>query len=798
MCLFLGCWPSTLRAQVIPLIHKIVIRHVGPPAVSDELVRASIRIKEGDPYNKLNVDRDIQNLYATGYFYNIRVGEEMTNEGIVLTYVVQGRPIITDIKFVGNKKVSTAKLMKKIRTEPSKTAPNVLPGRFTQPDTGTTKSSSLIGQPLDERKLFEDAQEIQKMYQKKGYQKTKAAYSIIPNENAGTASVVFEITESPKVRIDRVDFVGGHAYSQSKLRKIIKTRGHWMFSWLTGSGKLKDDEFDEDKDRLADFYRNEGYIDFELKDVQFDQIAPNKMIVRFVISEGKRYRVGQVGVKGNKLFSTEELLKGQRTKDGKKTTRGLQMTVGEIFTPKGLARDREKIEDMYGSRGYIEARITPIRNANTETGTIDLVYEIEEGEKAYIEKIEIKGNTKTKDRVIRRELAVSPGEVFDMVRVKVSTNRLTGLNYFEKVEARPDDTEIPNRKNLIIAVDERNTGNFTMGAGFSTVDNLVGFVELNQGNFDLFNPPYFTGAGQKFRLRAQIGTERQDYLMSFIEPWFLGRKLALGVDLYHRDLNYLSTEYDQIITGTTIGLTRTLGSDFLIGGLSYTIQNVGIHNVSPSASEEIKAEEGDRIVSKIGATLAYDTRFFQGLLPVKGQRTELTTELAGGPFGGETDFFKWKVSHARYFKGFYEGHILELIGVLGVVESYGDSPDVPLFDRWFLGGAYSLRGYDYRDVGPKDSTGEPIGGNTYWFGSAEYSVPIIERLRFAVFYDIGNVYRDSYDFDFGNYSDNWGVGIRLNLPIGPLRLDYGIPITHDKSTSGSGKFQFTVGYTRDF
>jgi outer membrane protein assembly factor BamA len=183
-------------------------------------------------------------------------------EGIVLTYVVQGRLDYHRHQICGNKKVSTAKLMRKIRTEPSQTAPNVLPGRFTPPETGTTKSSSLIGQPLDESKLFEDAQEIQKMYQKKGYQKTKAVYSIIPNENAGTASIVFEITESPKVRIDRVDFVGAHAYSQSKVRKIIKTRGHWMFSWLTGSGKLKDEEFDDDKDRLADFYRNEGYIDF--------------------------------------------------------------------------------------------------------------------------------------------------------------------------------------------------------------------------------------------------------------------------------------------------------------------------------------------------------------------------------------------------------------------------------------------------------------------------------------------------------------------------------------------------------
>src|SRR5206468_3912786 len=203
--------------------------------------------------------------------------------------------------------------------------------------------------------------------------------------------------------------------------------------------------------------------------------------------------------------------------------------------------DLQAIEDFYGSKGYIDVRVAADKNPNTEKGTMDLVYQIlnEDKGKSYIEKIEIRGNTKTKDRVIRRELAVSPGEVFDMVRVKVSKQRLEGLQYFEKVDARAEPSDIsPNRKNLVIGVDEKNTGNLTMGAGFSSVDSIVGFVELSQGNFDLFHPPTFTGGGQKFRLRVQIGTERQDYIVSFIEPWFLGRKLSFGTELYYRDLNF--------------------------------------------------------------------------------------------------------------------------------------------------------------------------------------------------------------------------------------------------------------------
>jgi outer membrane protein insertion porin family len=305
-------------------------------------------------------------------------------------------------------------------------------------------------------------------------------------------------------------------------------------------------------------------------------------------------------------------------------------------------------------------------------------------------------------------------------------------------------------------------------------------------------------------LRIQIGAERQDYLLSFIEPWFLGKKLEFSSDLYHRELNYVSYDdlYDERRTGARFGLRRALGSDFLIGGVSYTIENVGIFDVDEDASDEIKMEEGDRLVSKVGFSLSYDTRN-SVVLPNAGQRTEFRSELAGGPFGADTDFYKLEVRSARYLPGFFKGHVIEIGGRIGVVESYGDDDRVPLFDRWFLGGIFDLRGYRYRDVGPKDETGEPIGGSTYWFGTVEYSLPIIERLRFALFYDVGMVYQDAYSFtvkgfDTGKYNDNWGVGLRINLPIGPLRLDYGIPITSDAENESSGRFQFSVGYTRDF
>ena len=763
-----------LFAQEAAPINKIVIEHVGPPAASEDLVKANIRVKPGDPYNRNNIDDDIRTLYATGFFKDIKVGEERSpdgaQDGVTLKYVLTGKPVLTDIQFKGNKKYSRTKLLKKV--------------------------TSKTGSPIDERKLFSDTQEILKLYQKAGYQKTQVKYVESTDAVAGRGTVTFEIVESPKVKIERVEFVGHSAFKEKKLRKVIKTRKRWMFSWLTGSGVLKDEQFEDDREKLVAFYNNAGYIDFEIKDVLFDMVNPKWMVIRFITSEGRQYKVGNVEFKGNTLFSTDQILKGYEKGKGPK------MLAGKTFTPKGLTDDIEAIRDFYGARGYIDLRVIPKKVPNTELGTMDLVYEIEEKGQSHIEKIEIRGNVHTKDKVIRRELSVAPGELFDMVKVKRSKTRLEQMNYFEKVEAQPEPSDAgSDKKNLVVGVEEKNTGNLLVGAGFSTIDDVVGFAEVNQGNFDLFKPPWFRGGGQKFRFRVQIGTLRQDYLITFIEPWFFGRKLEFSVDLYHQELNYFSKDelYDVRRTGSRLGLKKALGSDFLIGGVSYTIESLGIVNIADTAPVSIKAEKGYNLVSKIGTSLAYDTRN-HATLPNKGQRTELLTELAGGPFGGDRDFYKLEARSSWYFKGFAEGHVLQVTGMAGVVDNYGDDTRIPLFDRWFLGGMWSLRGFRYHYAGAKETfdAGEPIGGRSYWFGSMEYSVPVIDRVRFALFYDIGNVYHDAYEFHLADYLDNWGVGLRLNLPIGALRFDYGIPITSGEYTGHTGRFNFGVGFDRPF
>jgi outer membrane protein insertion porin family len=805
--LVLGCSTAAFAQTAGPKIDRVDIKFIGPSSVSEDFIRSNIKLKSGDTFIPGLTQDDVHSLYGTGQFYNIRISVDQADDGgVILTYNVQARPRITEIKFEGNQKLSDNRLKKKVTVK--------------------------VGDALDEQKLFSDAQEMKKLYEKNGLADTKVKYVLNIEEITGHGTVTFHVDEAPKVKITDIEFIGAQAFPQKKLRGELKTKRRWMFSWITGSGYLAQDDFEGDRDLLSDYYRNHGYLDFEIKDVKLEHPAAGKLLIKYFVDEGRQYKVGAVKFTGGKIFSDPEIFKGLRdTHDfqhlkSKLGADGLPMDSGDVFTPDGLSKDNEAVEDFYGSKGYIDisqgTAMHMLRVPNVDQGTIDLEFQFEESQKTYVQKVDIRGNLKTKDKVIRRELAISPGDVFDMVRVKISKQRLEGLQYFEKVDTSPEPTDPPiaGKKNLIINVGEQNTGNFSVGAGFSSVDSLVGYAEVSQGNFDLFHPPYFTGGGQKIRLRVQLGTKRQDYELSFIEPWFLDRKLSLGVDLYRHQLDFESPNniFDETRTGARVSLTRALGSDFLIGSVNYTIEDVGIslnapyHGlidgfppIEPNVPNSILTQTGDQLYQRFGASIAYDT-LNSVELPNHGQRTELTGEFDVG----DKEYYKLELHTAWYWPGFLKGHVIEAGGRVGVAESVSGG-DVPFYDRYYLGGLYSLRGFKFRNIAPREADPrvagaffqEPIGGDSYWFGSVEYSVPILEKdsgpsLRVAMFYDIGAVSAGSYSFD-SSYLDNWGFGIRLNIPhLGPLRLDYGIPISTDKYNGTGGKFQFGVGYKREF
>ena len=810
ICLLLGCAPVVWSQTAGLKVDRVDIKYVGPASVSEQFIRSNLRLKAGDFYTASATESDIRNLYTTGQFYNIRVGLDQAGDGgLVVTYIVQIRPRLTDINITGNKKLSTSKIRKKITAK--------------------------VGQPLDEQKLFTDAQEIQKLYEKYGYAGTQVKYVVDVDENAGRGTATFQITEAPKVKITQIEFIGAAAFSQRELRKQLKTRRHWMFSWLTGNGVFKQDQFEDDQDALTEFYRSHGYLDFEIKDAKLVYPAPNKMDIRFFIFEGRQYKVGSVTFTGNKIFNDQEIYRGlQQVHDferarGKLGPHGLPMDAGDIFTPDGFDKDLRAIEDFYGGKGYINVRQGPalqaVRIPNVDTGTMDLEFQIDEGHKFYVERIDIHGNIKTKDKVIRRELAISPGEVFDMVRVNISKQRLDGLQYFSSVTMDPEPTDPPiaGREDLVVNVQEQNTGKITVGAGFSSVDSVVAFAEIEQDNFDLFHPPTFTGGGQRARLFIQLGSQRQDYELLFSEPWFLNRKLRLDVDLYRHQWDFESPNniYNETRTGVSVSLTRALWSDFLIGTIGYTIEDVGISLNSgwhdwepgvfpfpvtpPNVPDAILAQTGDHLFHHFTASLAYDTRN-SNELPNGGQRTEFDPEFVTG----DSTYYKLELKSEWFFRGLSKGHVIQLSGRAGVADGLG-TEDVPFYDRYYLGGLYNLRGFKYRNIGPRqpfditepDVPSEPIGGDSYWFGSLDYYIPIIEKeggvsLRLDLFYDAGSVSAQPYSFS-GSFDDDYGVGLLLNIPhLGPLQLYYGIPINHDQYNSPAGKFQFGFGYSREF
>lgn len=752
------------------IVQQIEIRFVGPATVNRAVVLANIQTKEGQPLARRLVEQDVRDLIATGFFTDVRVLREPVANGVKVIYQLQGKATIQQIVLEGVKAF--------------------------KPDRVKREISFKDGDIYDERQAHLDAQKITQLYHKYGYPDVKVTSSADLDRDTGRAIVRFHVEEGPRVFIRRVQFHGVKEIPVKQLYKLMKTRHRWWLSWISGTGVLKDDQFREDLDTLREYYLKQGYLDAAITETQIERVAPNAMVVHIHIFEGQRYQVGEIKFEGNTLFTAEELRKR------------LKMTTGQYFTPGGLRDDLKALEDAYGAKGYLDTQVRSTRTPNVETGRLDLTYTIREGELNYIDKIEIRGNTKTKDKVIRRELAVVPGEVFDMVRVEKSAERLRNLGYFSKVETLPSVTPVPNRKDLVITVEEQRTGTLTFGAGFSSVDNLIGFIEVTQGNFDLFNWPTFTGGGQKLRLRIQLGFERQDYVLSFVEPWFLDQKLALGVDFFHREAQFLSDEFDETRTGGNLRLEKAL-TEFWRGRVQYSIQRIEL-DVATTASAEIRSQDGTSLRSSVEFGLIYDSRDSL-FLTTRGNRTELSAELVGGPFGGDVSVYKLNARTSFYFP-FFNNHVLQLVGAAGVVEAFGatkgDGPyviepltlqvvkvnDVPIYDRYFLGGPNTLRGFRFRDVSPRDVRGEPVGGNTYAHATVEYTFPIVERVRGAVFYDIGSVWRDSYEFDFDQIRSDVGVGIRLNLPIGPLRLDYGYPIQTVKGDSRSGKIQFSVGY----
>src|SRR6266487_3629840 len=744
--------PQPAAPQGPPIVRSIDVEYTGPGTVSKERILAQMRTRVGQPYSNEVVEQDIAALYKTGSIQNVRIFAQPQGDGLRVIVAVQTRSILREIVIDGAERVKAQRLRKEIKLK--------------------------LNQPVNEQQLEEARQKIIEVYQGRGFTDVSVQFRVDPiDEKRGTARVVYTVNEGAKGAVKQINFEGNTHFSQRVLRKQMKTRGKTPISFLDKSGRFDDVQLQQDLDKIREFYQDHGYIDVEIKDVRRGRMEKGPVVLTIVVVEGPQYHVRKLTVTGYQN-TTEQKIRAL-----------LKMKEGSVYSPKQLRDDAKAVADAYGSGGYVDLVVQP-EGAPAGPALIDVHYNIDEGVRSFVNRVNIEGNTRTKDKVIRREVLVAPGDVFNTVRVDITKKRLENLGYFAKVETYPEETDIPGRKDLDILVQEKRTGSLSFGGGFSTVDKLVGFAELTQGNFDLFNWPSFTGGGQKFRLRLQYGTQRKDFVLALTEPYFLDRRLSLSGQLFYTEANYLSAEYDQRNYGFSTELRKPINS-YIYASLGYMLQDIDIFNVASSASDFIQSQKGSFVESKIFTSVVFDRRD-NPLLTRRGQRVTFSPYVAGGFLGGDTQIYGWDLEGSQYFH-FPWDTILLINGEVATVNQWGSGDDVPIFERLFLGGSNNLRGFPFREVGPQDQNGEPTGGKTLARATVEWTFPIIEKARGAIFYDTGFLNSEAWSFGFNHIASDIGVGLRLDLPIGPLRLDYGYPIQRD-GYNGGGHFNFNVGY----
>src|SRR5881398_2088834 len=598
--------PPDAAHQGAPIVRSIDVQYTGPATISRARVLAQIRTKIGLPYSDTVAEDDIRTLYNTGQFQNVRIFGQPEGDGVKVIVAVQTRAMLNEIQIDGATRISPKKLRKNLGVK--------------------------LNTPLREEDLEKGRQKIVETYQAHGFNDVDVTVHVEPiDATRGTSRAVFTVNEGIKGSVTSVRFEGNAHFSDRFLRKQMKTRQKTIFSFVDKSGWLDETQLQDDLQKIREFYQNHGYVDVAVRDVRKGRTSSGALQIVIAIDEGPQYHVGKLIFVGYKATSEQKL-------------RGVvKMKEGAIYSAKGIKDDAKAVADAYGSGGYVDLTIVP-DSSPAHGGLIDLTFKIDEGQRAYVERITITGNTRTKDKVIRREVLIAPGDVFNTVRVETSKKRLENLGYFSKVETFPVDTEVEGRKDLEIQVEEKRTGSLNFGAGFSTVDSLIGFDELTQTNFDIMNWPNFTGGGQKFRLRIQAGTQRRDFELGLTEPWFLDRPLAVGGTLFYHDANYLSSIYDQRNYGFSLDVRKGI-RPFLYGSLGYRLESIDTFNIALSASPQLVAETGPSTKSVFTANLTWDRRD-NPFLTRSGERITYTWWVAGP--GGTGQIYGLVVKPSNY------------------------------------------------------------------------------------------------------------------------------------------------------
>ena len=749
-------------------ITEVNIRYTGAKTVDEARLRDLMTTKSGTIYRAESLDNDIKALYESGLVDDVRFLAEPVGDSVILIAEVTTRPGLGGVGFVGNSIFSDQKLAKESKVK--------------------------AGGALSDEQILEARRNIEKYYQGYGYPDVTVTHRTQATGQPGLSDLIFVIDEGQKNEVRRINFEGNTTFTDLELRKEMKVKPKGWFSWLTKSGRFESSQLDTDLDAILDFYRSRGFLRVSSPGISRVPVGDGSVDLVINIVEGERYTVAGVGFGKMTVFKPEELYPS------------LTLVGDSPYSSKKMRADITMIRSFYGSRGYADVLVTPdIRDAGPNR--VNIVYKITEGSRFRVGRVNIAGNTKTKDKVIRREIPLKPGDQFNTVELETTKSRLENLQYFSEVQANGSPGGAGYR-DVNVLVEEKATGSVGVGVGFSSIDSVVGFLTLEQTNFDLFNPWNFTGGGQRFSMNLRAGNERSDFSVSLVEPWFMDQQLALGGELFYRESSYFSDNFDQKNIGGALSLRKPLGPRSSIKG-EYRLENINIdseiNNNSfftpagiPDGNNSQFAEDrigGDYLRSAIAVNYIYDSR--DSVIQARsGHKVDLGMVFAG--LGGDVETLTLSAQGVKFWNLKWDT-ILSLNGEIAVVDTFGD--DVPIFERLYLGGGRTLRGFEFRNVGPRDLgyTNDVFGGNSLGYATVEYSVPVIESVRAVVFSDSGFVNADSWDLNPGDIYSDVGFGIRLKLPISPLplALDYAIPVitpsgpTGDQADTG-GQFQFSV------
>lgn len=704
-----------------------------------------VKSLQGDRYSTEQLRADLKSIFQMGYFDDVQILVADSEQGKLVTFKVTEKAVIGQVLIEGERDIEESEIKEIISV-----SPNTI---------------------INTKEVQSSVENIRRLYKEKGFYRTNVTAKL-NYANSDKVNVSFVIDEGVKVYIKEIRFVGNTAFDAGELRDVMATSEKGLLSWITDSGKLKRDILDQDRSRIGALYHNNGYIEAKIGEPEI-KYEGESLFITFSIAEGDRYRVGTIEIDGDIVGDKNELFGG------------IELSKEKYFSRKILRDDILRLTDLYAEKGYAFAEVEPTLNKNAADKRMDVTMHVKKGNLVYVNRITIKGNDRTRDKIIRREIKVKEGGILDASAIRKSNERLQRLEYFEEVSVTPQPTVQEDLMDVVVDVKEKATGTFSVGAGYSSVDSLMFMGEVQEKNF--------LGKGQNLALQANVSGSSNRYNLSFTEPRLNDTKLLFGFDLYNWEREY--DDYTKDSTGAALRFGYPLWKRWMLGW-SYGFDDTKLTDVNTlTASQSILDSLEIETTSYIRVGLSKDTRD-RMTDPSKGYLHAFSVKHAGLFLGGDSSFTKMEASTSWYFPYLWET-VFHVKGNIGYAMENEDKK-LPVYEKYYLGGLNTIRGFDNGKISPtelaSDGTLERVGGEKMWYANFEYIFPVVKDagLKGVVFFDTGNVYEDSDTWDIGDLRYSVGFGFRWLSPMGPLRLEWGYNIDPDPDEK-QGVWDFSLG-----